>query len=122
MAIKGWKVYAGCLTDQGIQNLKEKVPSILALKLDVTKDADIAAVVKRISSESPQGLYCLVNNAGIGKVSKLVHTPSVRSKEQADTTTTLSIYISSLSFNSFQGGIIDWMPMQEFRAIMEVGR
>ena len=68
---KGWKVYAGCLTDQGIQNLKEKVSSISALKLDVTKEADIDAAVKRIRSESPQGLYCLVNNAGIGKVSSI---------------------------------------------------
>ncbi len=39
-------------------------PSITGVLLDVTNEAQLEAVVQRIEAENPEGLYCLVNNAG----------------------------------------------------------
>lgn len=41
-----------------------RYPSITGMLLDVTNEAQVEAVVKKIASESPEGLYALVNNAG----------------------------------------------------------
>lgn len=62
---KGWKVYAGCLSDKGIKELAEKGDgTLIPIKLDVTKQADIDAAVKRVEKDNPDGLFALVNNAG----------------------------------------------------------
>ncbi|KAI9034029.1 hypothetical protein DFJ74DRAFT_1305 [Hyaloraphidium curvatum] len=63
---KGFKVYAGCLTDAGIAGLQAGNHSNLtAFKLDVTKDADVASMRAMLEKECPGGIYCLVNNAGL---------------------------------------------------------
>jgi len=86
---KGWKVYAGCLTSQGMQALQSKAAGsagiMVAVLMDVTKQADIDRVIKKIGDECPEKLFALVNNAGIG-----------------------------------WGGLADWLPMDELRAMMEV--
>lgn len=88
---RGWKVYAGCLTDAGLNSLSEKAGgggannTMIAVKMDVTKQADIERVVEQIKEENPAGLYALVCNAGVGR-----------------------------------GGLVDWMPMHEYRNIFEV--
>lgn len=64
LAEKGWKVYAGCLTDAGIKSLSDKFPTLIPVKLDVTKNDEIKAVLDKVDRENPQGLYALVNNAG----------------------------------------------------------
>lgn len=66
---RGWRVYAGCLTDAGVKDLAERCsgPNMVAVQMDVTKQADVDRVVARIGEEATQGLYALVNNAGIGK-------------------------------------------------------
>lgn len=66
---RGWRVYAGCLTEAGVKDLAERCsgPNMVAVQMDVTKQADVDRVVARIGEEAPQGLYALVNNAGIGK-------------------------------------------------------
>jgi 3-hydroxybutyrate dehydrogenase len=62
---KGWKVYAGCLSEAGVAVLQKKgEPNLIAVKLDVTKAEDIEAVVAKVDAENPQGLYAVVNNAG----------------------------------------------------------
>lgn len=62
----GYKVVAICLTDQGVDRLKELVSC--ALKCDVTKESDVAkaaADVKTFSKSQREKVYAVVNNAGI---------------------------------------------------------
>jgi NADP-dependent 3-hydroxy acid dehydrogenase YdfG len=68
---KGWKVYAGCLTPQGMAALQTKTAgsagTMVAVPMDVTKQADIDRVVKKINDECPKKLFAVVNNAGVGR-------------------------------------------------------
>lgn len=68
---KGWRVYAGCLTPQGVEALVSKAAgsagTMIAVSMDVTKQADIDRVVKQIGDECPQKFFALVNNAGVGR-------------------------------------------------------
>jgi len=62
----GMKVFAGCLTTQGAQKLRSNGSAQLeALICDITKPEDIETTANIISSICPEGLYFLVNNAGI---------------------------------------------------------
>lgn len=67
---KGWRVYAGCLTPQGMTALESKAAgsagTMVAVPMDVTKQADIDRVVKKIAEECPKKLFAVVNNAGVG--------------------------------------------------------
>jgi hypothetical protein len=67
---KGWKVYAGCLSAQGIKTLQEKGSgNLIPVQLDVTNEEHIAQVYKKIDQENPDGLFALVNNAGKARFS-----------------------------------------------------
>jgi NAD(P)-dependent dehydrogenase (short-subunit alcohol dehydrogenase family) len=65
LANKGWKVYAGCRKDISVEELKNITPNLISVKLDVTNQQEIDYVVERIEKENPDGLFCLINNAGI---------------------------------------------------------
>ncbi|KXS20927.1 NAD(P)-binding protein [Gonapodya prolifera JEL478] len=68
---RGFTVFAACLTDKGIEGLQSlattqtKYKGLRPFKLDVTKDADVAACRALLEKECHEGLYCLINNAGI---------------------------------------------------------
>lgn len=64
LASKGYHVYAGARTDEEMAEL-DAIENITAIRLDVTKQAQIDAAVASIK-EKGTGLYGLVNNAGIG--------------------------------------------------------
>ena len=64
LAERGYHVYGGARTDDEIREL-DAISNITAIRLDVTKQDQIDAAVKRIR-EIGTGLYALVNNAGIG--------------------------------------------------------
>jgi hypothetical protein len=71
LVAKGWKVYASCLTDAGVENLVNKSRAgsgstgvMVALRVDVTKSVDVEGLIKRVEQDHPQGIYALVNNAG----------------------------------------------------------
>jgi len=68
---KGWKVFAGCLTQQGMAALQTKAAgsagTMVAVPMDVTKQADIDRMVKNINDECPKKLFAVVNNAGVGQ-------------------------------------------------------
>ena len=66
----GFYVYAGCLTKPGRDSLSNKASSRLkVLQLDVTDRASIQAMYDSVSHDLPaEGLWALVNNAGVGGV------------------------------------------------------
>ncbi|KAJ3102165.1 hypothetical protein HDU97_000726 [Phlyctochytrium planicorne] len=69
----GIHVVSGCYTDQGIQNLKSEVDGnkgkyrgkLHAFKLDVTSDESVEAFRVKVEEVVPEGIYALINNAGI---------------------------------------------------------
>jgi NAD(P)-dependent dehydrogenase (short-subunit alcohol dehydrogenase family) len=65
LAEKGFHVFAGVRSQRAFDELKTIHTSITPLILDVTSDDDAARAVETIRAASPQGLYALVNNAGV---------------------------------------------------------
>lgn len=66
---RGWRVYACCLTDAGASDLTERCSGdgMVAVQVDVTKQADVDRVVALVGREARGKLFALVNNAGIGR-------------------------------------------------------
>jgi NAD(P)-dependent dehydrogenase (short-subunit alcohol dehydrogenase family) len=73
LAEQGHHVYAGARKDEDLAALNA-IENITAVRLDVTKQHEIDAVVALIE-KSGTGLYGLVNNAGIGDGGPVVETP-----------------------------------------------
>ncbi len=64
LAENGYHVYAGARKDEDLAELNE-IENVTAVRLDVTKQDQIDAVVEMIG-DTDTGLYGLVNNAGVG--------------------------------------------------------
>ncbi|KAG0230770.1 hypothetical protein BGW42_000744 [Actinomortierella wolfii] len=61
-----YTIYATCLTQEGANKLNDlKSPRLRASVVDVTNQDDIDRLQASIESECPQGVYCVLNNAGI---------------------------------------------------------
>ncbi len=73
LAEKGYHVYAGARKDKDLAALNE-IENVTAVRLDVTKQDQVDAVVAMIG-ENGTGLYALVNNAGVGGGGQVVETP-----------------------------------------------
>lgn len=73
LARNGHHVYAGARKDQDIAALSA-IDSITGVRLDVTRQDEIDAVVAMIRKQG-RGLYGLVNNAGIGGGGPVLETP-----------------------------------------------
>lgn len=73
LADAGHHVYAGARKDEDLEAL-DAIDNITAVRLDVTRQDEIDAVVALIE-ERGTGLYGLVNNAGIGDGGPVVDTP-----------------------------------------------
>jgi NAD(P)-dependent dehydrogenase (short-subunit alcohol dehydrogenase family) len=73
LAAKGYHVYAGARKDKDLAEL-DAIDNITAVRLDVTKQDQVDAVVELIR-EKGTGLYGLVNNAGVGGGDEVVDTP-----------------------------------------------
>jgi NAD(P)-dependent dehydrogenase (short-subunit alcohol dehydrogenase family) len=66
MARQGWQVFAGVRKDKDGKRLQALSPKISAVKLDVTKPAQIKAAMTRVRRKvGKAGLQGLVNNAGV---------------------------------------------------------
>lgn len=61
------RVFAACLTSEGAAKLKNECSSeLITLKLDVTNSRDIQYALQAVKSHLPsQGLWAIVNNAGV---------------------------------------------------------
>ena len=73
LADNGYHVYAGARKDKDLEAL-DAIDNVTAVRLDVTKQDQIDAVVALIE-EKGTGLYGLVNNAGVGGGGQVVDTP-----------------------------------------------
>jgi len=73
LAENGYHVYAGARKDKDLAAL-DAIDNVTAVKLDVTKQDQVDAVVALIREEGT-GLYALVNNAGVGGGGEVVETP-----------------------------------------------
>ncbi len=73
LAGNGYHVYAGARKDKDLAELNA-IDNVTAVRLDVTKQDQIDAVVAMIR-ENGTGLYGLVNNAGVGGGGGIVDTP-----------------------------------------------
>jgi NAD(P)-dependent dehydrogenase (short-subunit alcohol dehydrogenase family) len=73
LAAKGYHVYAGARKDKDLAEL-DAIENITALRLDVTRQEQIDAAVEKVRSDG-DGLYGLVNNAGVGGGDFVADTP-----------------------------------------------
>lgn len=73
LAENGHHVYAGARKDEDLAEL-DTIENVTAVRLDVTKQDQVDAVVDMIR-EKGTGLYALVNNAGVGGGGTIVDTP-----------------------------------------------
>ena len=73
LAENGYHVYAGARKDKDLAAL-DAIDNVTAVKLDVTKQDQVDAVVAMIR-ETGKGLYALVNNAGVGGGGEVIETP-----------------------------------------------
>jgi len=73
LAENGYHVYAGARKDGDLAAL-DAIDNITAVKLDVTSQDQVNAVVAMIR-EKGTGLYALVNNAGVGGGGEVLDTP-----------------------------------------------
>jgi NAD(P)-dependent dehydrogenase (short-subunit alcohol dehydrogenase family) len=73
LASHGYFVYATARKDADLKALGA-IPNVQGVRLDVTRPDEIAAALATIT-QAGRGLYALVNNAGIGSVSRLNDTP-----------------------------------------------
>jgi NAD(P)-dependent dehydrogenase (short-subunit alcohol dehydrogenase family) len=73
LAENGYHVYAGARKDKDLAAL-DAIDNVTAVKLDVTSQEQVDAVVEMIKKEGT-GLYGLVNNAGVGGGGEVIDTP-----------------------------------------------
>jgi NAD(P)-dependent dehydrogenase (short-subunit alcohol dehydrogenase family) len=80
LARKGFGVYATDMSESELNNLSGE-DGIVALKLDITNDNDVAQVLTFIEKQGT-GLFGLVNNAGIFSPGPLMELPIERLMQQ----------------------------------------
>ncbi|KAF9579783.1 Retinol dehydrogenase 5, partial [Lunasporangiospora selenospora] len=62
----GYTIYATCLTDKAVEAYNARDSSRLrALQVDVTNQSDVNRLREQVEAECPQGVYAVLNNAGI---------------------------------------------------------
>jgi len=72
LASKGHFVYAGARSEEDLRALNA-IKNVEALRLDVTKPAEIAAAVETVR-RGGRGLYGVVNNAGVAILGPMIET------------------------------------------------
>lgn len=80
LAGSGWGVYATDIDEQGLSQFK-KIENIRTIKIDTTKDTDVAWAVTFIQKQKT-GVWALVNNAGVFFPGPLMEFPQKRFEQQ----------------------------------------
>jgi len=61
-----FQIFAACLTQKVVDELNASgSPNLVPVLLDVTSDSSIKAAVEIINEKSPDGLWAIINNAGL---------------------------------------------------------
>jgi NAD(P)-dependent dehydrogenase (short-subunit alcohol dehydrogenase family) len=100
LAAQGYFVYATARKDEDLKALGA-IRNVQALRLDVTRPADIAAAVETIS-KAGRGLHGLVNNAGVGALGTIADM----SLEEFDLCMKVNVYGPVMMIKAFQPLII----------------
>jgi NAD(P)-dependent dehydrogenase (short-subunit alcohol dehydrogenase family) len=100
LAAKGYFVYATARKDEDLEALGA-IRNVQALRLDVTRPADIAAAVETIS-KAGRGLHGLVNNAGVGTI----NTIADMSLEEFDLCMKVNVYGPVMMIKAFQPMVV----------------
>jgi len=72
LAAKGYYVYAGARSAEDLRAL-DAIDNVQAIRLDVTKQSEIAAAVETVK-RGGRGLHGLVNNAGVAIFAPMIET------------------------------------------------
>ena len=100
LAAQGYFVYATARKDEDLKALGA-IRNVQALRLDVTRPADIAAAVETIS-KAGRGLYGLVNNAGVATLGTIADM----SLEEFDVCMKVNVYGPVMMIKAFQPLVI----------------
>jgi NAD(P)-dependent dehydrogenase (short-subunit alcohol dehydrogenase family) len=100
LAAQGYFVYATARKEEDLKALGA-IRNVQALRLDVTRPADIAAAVETIS-KGGRGLYGLVNNAGVGTIGAIADM----SFEEFDLCMKVNVYGPVMMIKAFQPLVI----------------
>jgi NAD(P)-dependent dehydrogenase (short-subunit alcohol dehydrogenase family) len=101
LAAQGYFVYATARKDEDLKALGA-IRNVQALRLDVTRPADIEAAVATIS-KAGRGLYGLVNNAGVTTIGTIAEM----SFEEFDLCMKVNVYGPVLMIKAFQPLVIE---------------
>ena len=67
LADRGFRVLAGIRCQQHADDLAAtELTNLEPVLLDVTSDANVSQIIELVRDSSPNGLYAVVNNAGVG--------------------------------------------------------
>ena len=125
LAQKNFHVLAGVRNSDDATELADvTLPNLEPVLLDVTSDEAVAKIVQSIEATSPEGLYALVNNAGIGLPAavELSTLDEVRNLLEVNTVAPLRMIQSCLPLLRLGGGrIVNMSSMNGTMALPVVG-
>ena len=125
LAEEGFRVLAGVRKQEDAEALADtELPNLEPVLLDVTSEEAVAKVVESIQASCPEGLYALVNNAGVGLPAavELSTLDEVRSLFEVNTIAPLRMIQSCLPLLRQAGGrIVNMSSMNGTMALPMVG-
>jgi len=125
LAEKEFRVLAGVRCSQHAKELADpELPNLEPVLLDVTSDEDVVKIIQSIEATCPQGLFALVNNAGVGLPSavELSTLDEVRVLFEVNTIAPLRMIQNCLPMLRKAGGrIVNISSMNGMMALPMVG-
>jgi len=82
-SLRGIPVFAACLTEEGVKRLAH-TPFVTPFLMDVTKEESVAAAYELVANKAPNGLWAIINNAGVLRSGAFEFTPISHWRIQLD--------------------------------------
>lgn len=125
LAEQGFRVYAGIRGRETAEEIRDPaLPNLEPVQLDVSDDKNVASVVQEIKSSTPQGLFAVINNAGVGLPAalELSRIDEMRNLFEINTIAPLRIIQTCLPLlRQGQGRVINISSMNGTMALPMVG-